>query len=243
MKWLLLLAVIAYGQDTPYYNREFKKDQDAGGVEQNFRELTNQGQSNTLRARDSVTGSTTPGDTCIDNPTFCVDATNHCVDMTCVHISSAIFFADGSVQITAFTSTSTFAVNTSSQSIFTTDFTGSNTTFGACVNSTITVTTDGTSPYRLIFNGHLTNDGSARITSGTILQDGSFISPFSQTIAMMKFKDANGGNVSGADTSVDYIFTPTVGTHSYCLAFKIDSGNWTISNTTRGGVFRVESAR
>lgn len=232
------IPIISYSQaDVPYMQRTADKDQDFGGLKNNFNELTNQGQSNTLRARDSVTGSNIPGDTCIDNPTFCVDATNHCVRMR----ACTITFSDGTVQTTAFTSTGTFAANTSTQTVLTSDFTGSNTTFGVC-NATITMTSDG-SPHRLIFSGHLTNDGSARTTSGTIFQDGAFISPFSQTIAMMRFKDGNGGNTSGADTSINYLFTPTVGNHSYCLAFKIDSGNWTVTNATRGGIFRVESAR
>lgn len=109
MRWILsafLFVTTASAQDVPFYTHDFKQDQSAGGLNQNFRDLTNSGQSNTTRTRDSVGGATTVGDWCYDNPTFCVDATNHKVDV------SAIVFPDGTQQLSAAVSSTTVFLST-----------------------------------------------------------------------------------------------------------------------------------
>ena len=67
---ILLLAALAQAQDVPYYTRGVDKDQDLGGIGQNFRDLAD-------RNLESVGGAGIPGDKCFDSPTLCVDATNH----------------------------------------------------------------------------------------------------------------------------------------------------------------------
>lgn len=134
-----------------------------------------------------------------------------------------------------------FAMPVSSQTVQAIDWTSNNTSFVNCT-ATITVTTNG-SPIRLMFNGHLTNDGSARSTFATIYQDGNFISPFSQTLAMAFYKDGNGGNVGGDDVTIDLLITPSAGTHSYCLAFRVSAGIWTVENDQKPSIFRIDGAR
>ena len=85
-----LLLAAAMAQDVPYYNRGVEKDQDIGGLGQNFRDLAD-------RNLEAVGGSGIPGDKCFDNPTLCVDATNHRVGIGTSLPSSVLDVSGGGI--------------------------------------------------------------------------------------------------------------------------------------------------
>lgn len=86
----LLLSGPAMAQDAPYFPRAATEDQDLGGINQNFRDLSDRG-------KDLVGGSDVPGNKCFGTDALCYNDALSRAEVG----PNGVCFADGTCQTTA----------------------------------------------------------------------------------------------------------------------------------------------
>jgi len=204
---VLLLATGAWGQDTPFFPRATDKDQDMGSINQNFRDLAD-------RKRDEVGGAATPGDTCFDNPTLCIDATNHRVNVG----AGGIQFSDGSTQTTAISTASAMVSSSSYVTVTNTNLTLS--VMGPCVTGS-TVTLNCTSgKYRVCYTGTAESQSAVELVLG-YLRNGGFGPAQSATVGIA-------AELVPADSPANFSFCDPIdvsGQQTFCLTGAQSSGS------------------
>ena len=231
MRILLLLAVAVWAQDTPYFNRATDKDQDVGAINQNFRDLAD-------RSKDKITGNDTPGDTCYDNPTFCVDATNHRVGIGIsspsykLDVNGASHFANTITSDGNLISNSSFSlnggvfgtINASTSGVLATNITTTDITPTSCnvTGSTLTLSMQNVRA-DLIFNGTTVNDTGGGGCRLTIQKDGTnAIDNYTSSLPMTE--SSNDGSNSGAIFPTNIFYRTrtalSAGSHNFCLSLS-----------------------
>lgn len=98
--------------------------------------------------------------------------------------------------------------------------------FGACITSTITMTTDGVTPLVIWLDGSF-SENSTQECGINVLMDGAFISPFSATVAMKTLTP-----ISTTCHPVRFekiVAPPSAASHSFCVTTACNSSiNFTI---------------
>jgi hypothetical protein len=199
-------------QDTPYFPRDTKADQDLGGLNQNFRDLSDRG-------KDNVGGADVPGNKCWGTDALCYDDALSTAKVG----PNGLRFDDGTSQTTAFNvSASTgFAITFSATLGFTsaqTSFTPSSVVTGSKGTFTVIGTT-----VNCTLSGSVSNGGGTWVYVG-IGVDGAVnnVPGTSTTIGLSNQYPATNG--AGYPITFDYSFQVTPGQHSFYIGIWTNSG-------------------
>lgn len=221
---LTLAAPGAAQQDTPYYPRETKADQDMGALNQNFRDLAD-------RNRDEVDGAQVPGNKCFGADVLCYNDAQRRIDVNANGINftnttgNALTFQDGTTQNTAAVSTSAYV---SSFGFIAGGASG--TGLNVCVSGSSRTATVTRSFVDVIFSG--SGRGSAASIGASFLINGDFPSGLdSDTGVTDAYMSAGSEN---ANLSFTYTRLPvTPGSITICLT---GSGGATMTFCTDMGI-------
>lgn len=236
---LIFLCGVSFAQDTPYYLRDTKSNQDLGALNQDLRDLSMRPGS---KLTQTVTPTSCPSGQTLAGATFQNGQTwgGSCQSFG---VLSGTQTWTGT---NTFTGTVTGTISSLAASTFTKEGLWStswtNTTFSGdnCV-STVTITSYG-NKIAVSFNGSVQSSGSGNVVVLNVLQDGSYVGPYTTTIGMNSCQTYT----SNAPCPISFrviISAPAAGSHSYCLSRRINANTGNFDTTFSTPQFGAEEIK
>lgn len=228
MKLMILSLMLACAKsahadaNVPYLPRDFKVNQDAGGVNQNFQDITGRNKDNlvpVVKDNACATGQALTGATQKNGYIF----GGSCMGNLATTTSSSTFtqqvtFAGGMIvssgaQINNSTTTAVPATTTAA------------TIFGTCM-ATVTLHQAYNSKARVWYSGNgYTNGGNGFHAYASFLRNGQFVSPMTNLKGLAASRSAGGADPE-QNLSFNYLLDPVgaEGDYAYCITGRAEVG-------------------